>query len=397
MLWVLQTVFLQAFYDQSVKAGARDAAARIEQSWVSDDPATFAQVLDETASDRSLLVFVATWDSEVLYSTDEHSAEYAAGSPSGAEESISCYGWVQGQQGHSGDGGGEDNNGTQDWQLGKARQIGLTEGFDAFLVRLSQDPNAGVEYQDEDGSLYTYGVALPSEGGEGSACEAAGAPAVLYLSTTLQPVGAAASAIRMLLAFATVAALAIAFVLAIVLARGFSKPVEQLTAKAARLAAPSAGDAAGDSFKGGFCAELDELAGAIDEAADDLALAEERRAEFMANVSHDLRTPLTLIRGYAEAASDDLAEGLPVEKDDLDVIAREAEPRIARGRAAGLLEAQSRCRRADYIRVRRERGLRGLRLALRTHLRARRHPSGHADRAGYTRRRRRAAADPRRG
>ena len=32
MLWLLQTVFLQAFYDQAVKTGARDAAARIEQS-----------------------------------------------------------------------------------------------------------------------------------------------------------------------------------------------------------------------------------------------------------------------------------------------------------------------------------------------------------------------------
>lgn len=322
MLWLLQTVFLQTFYDQSVKAGARDAAARIERSWVSDDPATFARVLDETASDRSLLVFVATWDSAVLYSTDEHSAEYAGGSSPIAEDSANSYSWAQGQQGYGDD--GENTDGMRGWQLGQARQTGLTNGFGAFLERLSQDPGAGVEYQDDDGSLYTYGIALPPEGAEGSACAAAGVPAVLYLSTTLQPVGAAASAIRLMLVFATIAALALAFALAAAMARGFSKPVEQLTAKASRLASPT-GDTSSNVFEGGFCAELDQLSDVIDEAAGDLALAEERRAEFMANVSHDLRTPLTLIRGYAEAVSDDLAEGRPVEKDDLDIIAREAE------------------------------------------------------------------------
>ena len=322
MLWLLQTVFLQAFYDQAVKTGARDAAARIEQSWTRNDPDAFAQELDSIASERSLLVFVATWDSEVLYSTDEHSAEYTAKSSPSAGDSANSHDWAQDQQGYSSD--DEDGNGVRGWQLGQVRQAGLTEGFGTFLERLSQNPGAGIEYQDDDGSLYTYGIALPPEGAEGSACAAAEASAVLYLSTTLQPVGAAASAIRLMLILATVVALALAFALAAAMARGFSKPIEQLTAKASRLASPT-GDATSGVFEGGFCAELDDLSGAIDGAASDLALAEERRAEFMANVSHDLRTPLTLIRGYAEAVSDDLAEGRPIEKDDLDVIAHEAE------------------------------------------------------------------------
>ena len=76
MLWLLQTVFMQAFYDQAVKEGVRDAAAQARQAWVSEAPATFESTLDAIASDKSLLVIVATWDEEVLYGTDELRAEF---------------------------------------------------------------------------------------------------------------------------------------------------------------------------------------------------------------------------------------------------------------------------------------------------------------------------------
>jgi len=78
MLWLLQTVFMQAFYDQAVKEGVRDAAAQARQAWVSKAPATFESTLDAIASDKSLLVIVATWDEEVLYGTDELRAEFMA-------------------------------------------------------------------------------------------------------------------------------------------------------------------------------------------------------------------------------------------------------------------------------------------------------------------------------
>ncbi len=319
MLWLMQTVFLQAFYDQSVKAGVRDAAARIERSWVEDGPEGFSAVLDKVAAERSLLVFVATWDSDVLYSTDEHSAAYTAQS---SVDDDSPYGrsWASGVS----EGGEPFGSAMYGWQVGKARQIGLTQGFSSFLARLSQEPDVPIEYQDDDSGLYTYGVSLAAEGARGSACEEAGAPAVLYLSTTLLPVGAAATAIRTQLVFASVAALVLAFLLALVLAKGFSKPVEQLTRKAGLLSDDSTAESSEGVYEGGFCEELDRLSLAIDGAAADLAAAEGQRAEFMANVSHDLRTPITLIKGYAEAVLDDMEDGVAPDKRDLEVVAREA-------------------------------------------------------------------------
>lgn len=47
--------------------------------------------------------------------------------------------------------------------------------------------------------------------------------------------------------------------------------------------------------------ELDDVAVAFNEMASDLETSREREREFILGVGHDLRTPLTTIRGYAEA------------------------------------------------------------------------------------------------
>jgi signal transduction histidine kinase len=62
-----------------------------------------------------------------------------------------------------------------------------------------------------------------------------------------------------------------------------------------RVASPGAGD------------ELDALAAAVNTMAAELARARSLERQFLMSVSHDLRTPLTSIRGYAEAIADGTA------------------------------------------------------------------------------------------
>ncbi|MDI9506143.1 MAG: HAMP domain-containing histidine kinase [Clostridiales bacterium] len=54
--------------------------------------------------------------------------------------------------------------------------------------------------------------------------------------------------------------------------------------------------------------ELEELAEAFNQMAEDLANLERSRRSFVANVSHELRSPLTCIRGYAEGMLDGTIE-----------------------------------------------------------------------------------------
>ena len=100
-----------------------------------------------------------------------------------------------------------------------------------------------------------------------------------------------------------VAALLAAAVAAL-LARRLTRPLRRLGAAAGELAAgrsPEPVPREGTE-------ELDELALAFNGMAEQLALAREAERAVLLSVSHDLRTPLTSIRGYAEGIEDGTIE-----------------------------------------------------------------------------------------
>lgn len=57
-------------------------------------------------------------------------------------------------------------------------------------------------------------------------------------------------------------------------------------------------------FSGGGCDEYDDLANALNTAKDEIKKTEQMQREMIANVSHDIRTPLTMIRASAEMLRD---------------------------------------------------------------------------------------------
>ncbi|MBR0598482.1 sensor histidine kinase [Sinanaerobacter chloroacetimidivorans] len=102
-------------------------------------------------------------------------------------------------------------------------------------------------------------------------------------------------------------ALALSIILSVILAISFTKPLKKMKSSAVQLAG-------GDySVKTGVDAkdEIGELASAIDILSERLALASREseklaqlRRDFVANISHELRTPVTVIRGSLEALHD---------------------------------------------------------------------------------------------
>jgi len=118
------------------------------------------------------------------------------------------------------------------------------------------------------------------------------------------------------LLIAALAGGALAAVAAFWLARRIARPVVRVADAARSLAAGTHPDPV--PIEG--AAELATLAGAFNDLAAQLARAREAERNFLLSVSHELKTPLTAIRGYAEA----LREGAVSVEDATETVALEA-------------------------------------------------------------------------
>ena len=283
VLWLLQTVFLQRFYNSMLIANTRSAAEQIIKNAGNDDA---DEVIDRIARKNSVLVYVTDLDGNVLYIADEYKGAHKNSAASGAHEQ----------------GRGKGKN---------AAYRSLPDGYDAFLEELLN--NGGEMTGITDGDFYVCGAYIRYYGASGDA--------VLYVGAALDAVGSAVTIIGWQLAVGTVFSLAVGFALAWFLARRFSQPVAQLAQKAEKLGEKKETDA----YKKGFSAELDALNDTLDRTGAKLIKAREYQNELLANVSHDLRTPLTMIKGYAEAVADFSWQDERQRAEDLGVIIRECD------------------------------------------------------------------------
>ncbi|MCA9972070.1 MAG: HAMP domain-containing histidine kinase, partial [Anaerolineales bacterium] len=100
---------------------------------------------------------------------------------------------------------------------------------------------------------------------------------------------------------------AAALLLGVFLARTISNPVGDLT----RATAIVAGGELGYQVPVRTRDELGRLAAAFNHMSADLARANQQRRQMTADIAHDLRTPMSVILGYAEAFSDGTLPGTP--------------------------------------------------------------------------------------
>ena len=134
-----------------------------------------------------------------------------------------------------------------------------------------------------------------------------GTDGYLIVDSVITPVDATVHTLAILLLYISIFMILISVVVAFAMARRISKPIITTNEQAKRLAK---GDYS-TRFESGGYKEIVQLNETLDHAAKELSKADELRRELIANVSHDLRTPLTMIIGYSEVMRDLPGENTP--------------------------------------------------------------------------------------
>ena len=130
---------------------------------------------------------------------------------------------------------------------------------------------------------------------------------LMMLDMELTPVDATVRTLEMQFIWIAGILLAASLLLAFLLSHIVAKPLIDITGKAERLAT---GDYDVDFSCKGY-KEVQELADTLAYAAGEIGATERLQRELIANISHDLRTPLTMIRGYGEMMRDIPGENTP--------------------------------------------------------------------------------------
>ena len=130
---------------------------------------------------------------------------------------------------------------------------------------------------------------------------------MVLLETEITPVDSTVETLKIQLLCLTLVMAVLGLGLALFIARRIARPLAAINQSAKKL---GEGDYA-IRFEGAGTREAAELAQTLNYAAGELSKVDELRRELLANVSHDLRTPLTMIEGYAEVMRDLPGENTP--------------------------------------------------------------------------------------
>lgn len=122
----------------------------------------------------------------------------------------------------------------------------------------------------------------------------------LYISSPVPPVDTTLTALRTQFFIITIILLILSLIVAQLISQKMSVPIIKLTKSAEKLAK---GDLDVDFYDGGYT-EIHKLSRTLHYATSELSKLDHYRKEFIANVSHDLKTPLTVIKVYGEMILD---------------------------------------------------------------------------------------------
>lgn len=123
-------------------------------------------------------------------------------------------------------------------------------------------------------------------------------PYYVFMNSTITPLDATVDTLKTILTISTIGMGIIAILLGLYISKKIITPIQALNTNAKKLGKEDV------EFKVKGYQEIEELSSTLNQANQDLHQVEKLRNELISNISHDLKTPLTMIGGYAEMMRD---------------------------------------------------------------------------------------------
>lgn len=188
----------------------------------------------------------------------------------------------------------------------RAYSINNNSIIDQAIAELSKDDESFIK--DSDTSRYYYCIFL--EDGD-----------LLVLSQSTEMIDSTVRILRTQMIIVTITILILMACLSTIVSTMFTKDISKLSDSAKRLAESDYSVV----FEEKGATEIAEIASTLNYATKEMAITTRLRRELMANVSHDIKTPLTIIKGNAEMIRDISGDNKEKRERQLDAIIKETD------------------------------------------------------------------------
>ncbi len=344
VLWLVQICYLDKFYKKIKSQEALELTSEVIAVLQSDSQ-NIEEQIDALAAQNNMIVFVTDTDGNTIYSAEYIPNSRLCEMPQKMIQKL--YEDARSRGGSTklefeGDIGKNDFQNPQDVMSPDAADAtGAENTLDAV-----DGTRAGAENA-PDAAADAAGAENAPDAADGAEQEAVGMPVengfmqnhgqeriesviyvnvvsidgnerILFVNAQLTPVDATVNTLRAELVWITVIMIVLSLGIALLISRKVSRSLIGLNASAKEMA----GGNFDVHFDGTDYREVAELSDTLNMTARELGKSERLRRELIANVSHDLRTPLTMIIAYAEVMRDLPGENSP---ENVQVVIDEAE------------------------------------------------------------------------
>jgi len=196
--------------------------------------------------------------------------------------------------------------------------------IDDMSINIIESPKQIINVIKEK-SPYTIGFNSPVLNKEmvlyGSVIKSTLANYYMIINTPTEPVESYVDFIMNQYSYMAIIVVVISLIVSFVLSTRISRPIENMKQEADKLAQGNYDT----QFQTKSFTEINELASTLDDATKKLSKVNDLRKDLLANVSHDIKTPLTMIKAYAEMIKDISGDDPEKRNEHLDVIIKETD------------------------------------------------------------------------